>query len=201
MGTRKHTGDDQSQPQRPHTNRFGVYLQHTLRAVGTVGLGMLAVHCGSSATPESQTPAQPEALEGSSDASERAAERQSSSPADAEQPAPAAAPEFDADDLQDWDSQEDKKAVRRKNVVTAQLDLPEALAALEDFDARLSATVELGTPDCAQAETFRSAVCQLAERICTLEGGLPSSVTERHCADSRGRCRAATERYRNTCQP
>ncbi len=78
-------------------------------------------------------------------------------------------------------------------------DLPKSLAAIDVFEARLSATIELKEPACEQAETFRRAVCQLAERICALEQPLPSSV-ERHCVDSRARCANATSRYRAGCE-
>lgn len=79
--------------------------------------------------------------------------------------------------------------------------LPKALAAIEHFDAQLSAAIEASTPDCPGAEGFRRTVCQLAERICSLESDLPSSGAERHCGDSRARCSAATSRYRQSCQP
>jgi hypothetical protein len=79
--------------------------------------------------------------------------------------------------------------------------LPKALAAIERFDAQLSAAVALSAPNCPDAEGFRRSVCQLAERICVLEDDLPSSGQERHCGDSRARCVAATSRYRQSCQP
>lgn len=78
-------------------------------------------------------------------------------------------------------------------------DLPKSLSAIDVYDRRLSATIELKAPDCEQAENFRRAVCQLAERICVLEQDLPTTV-ERHCADSRTRCVSAAKRYSATCE-
>ena len=158
--------------------RLQVYCRRILVALSTLSPLALTTHCGGTAVPEAQAPAPVT-------------------------PGPPAAPPASNEATMD-DAGETERSEGRANGVNTPIesyDLPAALAALADFDARLSASIELSAPDCDQAEIFRRAVCQLAERICVLEEGLPSSVVARECGDSRARCVAATSRFRQSCAP
>lgn len=169
-------------------------------------------HCGGS-TPEAEAPASvppntPEPAPASeAPAAQGAAldeQERGNSDGSAVEASPAAQPPLFEDDKPSAEAprKERAKADDEPDVGLARAySLPKALAAIEHFDAQLSAAIAASTPDCPGAEGFRRTVCQLAERICTLENDLPSSGAERHCGDSRARCNAATSRYRQSCQP
>lgn len=175
-------------------------------------VGSLVASCAGSA-PEAKAPGSPASENIESPAS---GDTSSDSSADADlsdvpgaEAAQSPAPEapksgYSYEPLESSPAEERKRKARaddaKQKSEGKQYDVPTALADIDQYFAKLSAIVELSAPDCNRAETFRRAVCQLAERICVLEQDLPSTV-ERHCEDSRARCVAATSRYADTCAP
>lgn len=74
----------------------------------------------------------------------------------------------------------------------------QAAAQMDDLVARLDGALTLAVPDCSAAERFRTNVCSLADRICSLEQDLPRT-TRRRCEDGKNRCSEASRRYRAKC--
>jgi hypothetical protein len=70
---------------------------------------------------------------------------------------------------------------------------------LEDNEQALTRSLELANPDCPKADSFRRAVCDLSERICSLESELPDT-TNGVCGDARSRCSKANTSYRQHCK-
>ena len=67
---------------------------------------------------------------------------------------------------------------------------------LSDFDGAM----ELASPDCGRAGDLRDAICDLAERICTISDDNPEheDVVDQ-CTDGRSRCDTARTRVGDRC--
>jgi len=71
---------------------------------------------------------------------------------------------------------------------------------LRRLDASLSnADLQTSAPDCAQITQLRDNICDLATRICKIEGRQPDGSTEAsqgawYCLDGSMRCKRANER-------
>jgi hypothetical protein len=69
---------------------------------------------------------------------------------------------------------------------------------LVEIDQELDAML-LGTPDCPRACEHLAALCDLAERICSLAVQEPDREVDGQCADGRARCTKARERAQTAC--
>lgn len=124
--------------------------------------------------------------------SEKRAKRKEAPPA---AHSPAAAPKKTASGRAASDESE-----RDSEEAAPTLSLQESVTQLDVAFDQLETALELSVPDCSSADRFRQNVCTLAEHICSLEQGLPTTV-ERKCTDGRRRCSQATERYKAKCTP
>ncbi len=74
-----------------------------------------------------------------------------------------------------------------------------AFQQLEERYQALGEALSLTEPNCLAAQKLRDSICDLSERICRLEFGLPTSTEVRRCAQGRARCVQARADFDRKC--